>query len=577
MDTPKKTWDFFDEFRGKKFTGEWPTLSEMMSITATRYPDRNAFTVFDPDRITLTYAELEATAKKLACWMNEKGINKGDHVALSGKNSPEWAIVLFAVSYAGAIAIPLDYGLHNNELESLINTAKPKLLFIDEEKHDHFVEFAKKSESLGHVYSLSKKHPETYIYNLKPEGVPELPKATENDLAAILFTSGTTGNPKGVMLTHKNFVSDCYIAQTRMNIFHTDIFYALLPLHHSYTLLAVLIETVSVGAEVIFGKTLAVSKLIHELQEGKVTMFLGVPLLFNKLISGILKGIKSKGPIVFGLIKAMMGISYMAKKVFKANIGKALFKPILQKAGLYNLRIAICGGGPLAPSIFRAYNEFGINFVQGYGLTETSPIVALNPVEHFKIESVGQSFFPYSEVKVINPDEKGVGELCFKGPMIMQGYYNMPEETAEVLSEDGWFRTGDLGWIDEEQYVYLCGRAKNMIVTEGGKNVYPEEIENAFQLYFNEIEQITVQGYTANETIKSEEPEALIYATDDLYKRENLTRGKSEDDKKIEEIIQNIVDNTNKTLLPYQRITKVTMLSTPLEMTTTKKVKRKTK
>ena len=178
------------------------------------------------------------------------------------------------------------------------------------------------------------------------------------------------------------------------------------------------------------------------------------------------------------------------------------------------------------------------------------------------------------EMKILDPDENGRGEICAKGPMIMQGYYNMPEETAAVLSEDGWFRTGDIGWLDDEKYLYLCGRAKNLIVTSGGKNVYPEEIENAFQMHYNDIEQITVMGYHPANDLTSEEIEVLIYPTDELYKTLNLDRGTPAGDSAAYKRMAAIVDIVNKELLPYQRITKITLLNKPLEMTTTKKVKR---
>lgn len=572
-----KTWGFLDDFRGTHFSGEWPTLQEMFEITATRYPERNAFTVFEPDRITLTYAEALAQVKTTALWLKEQGVKKGDKIVVSGKNSPEWAVAFFAAGFADAVVVPIDCALNDNEIRSLCNRAKPIVSFFDEEHYKTFYDVAKADASFGKVYGLNKNQGEAYIYNLKPTGDPNKLKPTnsETDLAAILFTSGTMGNPKGVMLTHKNFVSDCYIAQTHMHIFHTDVFYALLPLHHSYTLLAVLIETISVGAEVVFGKSLAVTKMLNELRQGKITMFLGVPLLFNKLLAGILKGVKAKGPIVSGIVRAMMEFSYFVKKTFGINIGKKLFGSILKQVGLTEIRIAICGGGPLAPSVFKKYNDLGIDFVQGYGLTETAPIVALNPMEHFKIESVGRYFYPYMEAKVLNPDEYGTGELCFKGPMVMQGYYEMPEETKKVFTEDGFFKSGDLGRIDDERFIYLMGRAKNIIVTSGGKNVYPEEIENCFQLYYNEIEQLTVTGYKPHPKEPDEEVEALIYISDLLYKKNNGTRGENESDKKAQAEIKEIIGDINKTLQPYQRISRITFLKEPLEMTTTKKVKRR--
>jgi len=573
-ETSKRPWAFLDAWRGKKFTGEWPTLPEMFEITAERFPDRNCLTVFEPDRITLTYRETLAAIKKLAGWLTAHGVKKGTHIAVSGKNSSEWAIVYLAALYAGGTIIPIDYGLHTYEIASLLKTAKPLFFFVDEEKYDYFMEESKTQSFIGEVYSLNGNHADRYVYNLQAEPLAAYFPLRETDTAAILFTSGTMGNPKGVMLSHRNIVSDCYIAQSHLTIFESDIFYALLPIHHSYTMVAVFIEAISVGAEIVFGKSLVVSRMLRELKEGKITMLLGVPLLFNKLLAGIMKGVRSKGAFVYGIIRFLMGVSYLIKKTTGKNIGKKLFKSVLEKANLTTLRIAISGGGPLSKEVFRAYNEFGIDFVQGYGLTETSPIIALNPKEHFKIESVGSYFHPYMEMKILDPDENGRGEICAKGPMIMQGYYNMPEETAAVLSEDGWFRTGDIGWLDDEKYLYLCGRAKNLIVTSGGKNVYPEEIENAFQMYYNDIEQITVMGYHPENDLTSEEIEVLIYPTDELYKTLNLDRGTPAGDSAAYKRMAAIVDIVNKELLPYQRITKITLLNKPLEMTTTKKVKR---
>ncbi len=569
MKNTQLPWSFLDDWRGKAFPGEWPTLPEMFSITAERFPDRPCFTDFVPERVTRSYKEVLQNMKKLANWLAFFGVTKGSHVAVSGKNSSEWATVYMATLFAGATIIPIDYGLHEPEIENLLNTAKPLFFFVDEEKYEHF-----KNHPNGiKIYSLSPKYNETYVYNLESTATATITPATEMDTAAILFTSGTTGVPKGVMLSHRNLVSDCYIAQTHLGLYCTDVFYALLPIHHAYTMQAAFIEPMSVGAEVVFGKTMAVTRMLKELREGKITILLGVPLLFNKLLAGILKGIKDKGPLVNGIMHFLMGLSYFIKKVFKVNPGKKLFKTVLEKASISTLRIAICGGGPLAASVFKVYNELGINFIQGYGLTETSPIIALNPVDKFKVESVGRYFVSHMEMKILEPDAEGIGEVAVKGPMVMQGYYKMPAETAEVFTEDGWFKTGDLGKLDSEGYLYLAGRAKNLIVTEGGKNVYPEEIENQFQLV-TDIEQITVQGYIMDEATKAEGIEALIYPSDELLNRLQVQRGDMEATTVVQETMEEIVAEVNKKLQPYARISRTTILEEPLEMTTTKKVKR---
>ena len=568
----RKPWLVLDKWRGKMFKGEWPTLPQLFFITAERFPERPCFTDFEGEggaKNTLSYNQVAKKIKQAANWLVANGIKKGDHIAVTGKNSPEWAIAFIASMYAGAVVTPLDYALHENEVENLIKVAKPKIVFTDEEKYDFYNNTFKDCK----IYSLNPKYPETYIYNLKSEKEEELPEGSEDDTAAILFTSGTTGVPKGVVLTQKNLISDAFIAQTNLQLYETDVFYALLPIHHGYTMQAAFICPLTSGSEIVFGKSMSVTRLMKELKEGQITIMLGVPLLYNKLLAGIRKGIRAKGPVVAGIMKFLMELSFVLRKITGHNYGKVLFKSVLKAANIYTLRVAICGGGPLANSVFKAYNAAGIDFIQGYGLTETSPIVALNPLEHFKIESVGRDFSPYMEMKILNPDEKGVGEVVIKGPMVMQGYYNMPEETAKVFTEDGFFKTGDLGWMDNEHYLMLCGRAKNIIVTEGGKNVYPEEIEDAFQL-FDEIEQITVQGFVKDEKTKSEEIEALVYPSDDLYKRLGVQRGNKDDEPAVIKAVQEYVDKVNKTLQPYARILRINILEKPLEMTTTRKVKR---
>jgi len=560
----EKPWAFLEEYRGKVFTGQWPTLPEMYKITVSRFPQRPCFTIYEPDRISLNYTEALKLIEAIARWLHSKGIRRGDKVAVTGKNSPEWTVAYLAILFAGGVVVPIDYQLKNDEIDLLIKTSGARILFVDEEKHEYY---RQKPGVLEEVISL-RQGIGTYIYNLDgPAAVIE--QAVETDIAAVLFTSGTTGIPKGVMLTHRNLVSDCYLAQgTPLIVMHTDVFYAILPLHHSYTMLAVFIETISTGAEVVFGKRMVTSQILKDLKEAQITMLLGVPLLFNKVLAGILRGLKAKGPVVYGLISFLMIISGVIKKIFKVNPGKKMFKFILDKASLTSVRICICGGGPLAPSVFRKYNQLGIDFVQGYGLTETSPIITINPIEQYKETSVGR-ICPQVNMKILNPDERGIGEIIVKGPMVTIGYYNMPEETAASFTSDGYLKTGDLGYMDSEDYLYLTGRAKNMIVTEGGKNVYPEEIENEFQLY-DEIEQILIRGYMIDAKMKSEGIEALVYPNPE-FKNE---KGETPSKEAMKERIDQIISEVNQRLQPYQKINKAEILTHPMEMTTTKKIKR---
>jgi len=246
-----------------------------------------------------------------------------------------------------------------------------------------------------------------------------------------------------------------------------------------------------------------------------------------------------------------------------------MFKGILKKLSLDTNRICICGGGPLPSSTFSMFNQLGIDFVQGYGLTETSPILTLNPVEHYKETSVGK-VIPQAEMKVLDPDEEGNGELIARGPMVMQGYYHNEAATKEVFTDDGWFKTGDVGYLDSENYLYLTGRQKNLIVTEGGKNVFPEEIEDYFQLY-DEIEQIMVKGYVSDEKMKTEGIEAFVYPNYEAFSSKGQDSASNQE---IEARINAIIKEVNLELMSYKRIERVKVLNEPMEMTTTKKIKR---
>ena len=559
-------WKFLDEYKPSHFRGEWPTLPELFAISAERYPDRKCFSIYEPDNLFMTYTEAYQAIVEVSNHLVKLGVKKGDRVALTGKNSPEWTVGYLAILFAGGVVVPIDYQLKDEEIAGLIQFSDAKVLLIDEEKHDTIGK--DKALKLKETISLSPKK-EKYILDIREAEHKDREQPEEKDLAAILYTSGTTGNQKGVMLTHKNFVSDCFLAQAHMNLYPEDVFYALLPLHHSYTMLAVFIEAISVGAEIVFAKKLVVKQILKDLKQGQVTMFLGIPMLFNKLLKGLLRGIREKGVLVYGLIRGLMMFSGFIKKTFGVNPGKKMFNGILKKLSLDTNRICICGGGPLPSSTFGMFNQLGIDFVQGYGLTETSPILTLNPVDHYKEKSVGK-VIPQTEMRILDPDEDGNGEIIVKGPMVMQGYYHNEAATKEVFTEDGWFKTGDVGYLDTENYLYLTGRKKSLIVTEGGKNVFPEEIEDYFQLY-EEIEQILVRGYMLDERMKTEGIEAVIYPNIDFFLEKESDPFPREI---IEERIDSIIKEVNQELLPYKRISRFEVLEEPMEMTTTKKIKR---
>ncbi len=539
-----------------QYQGTWPTIVEMFDITVGLHGGRKCFTSYDPEYVSYTFAEAKQEVDKISAFLLDQGIVKGDRVVVSGKNSPEWALTYLGTLAAGAVVVPIDYHISLEEIQNLVRHSEAKYLFIDEEKYEDFDPtaigaFGKKSLAPGADF---------YRDALPQEGKRgNAPK--EDDLAAILYTSGTTGNPKGVMLTHKNFASDVFLARTHLEIFAEDVFYALLPLHHSYTMTSVFLESIGVGAEIIFGKRMVVAQILKDMKNGKVTMFLGAPILFNKLLKGLMSGVKKKSSLVYGLVRFLMAVSSVTLKLFGKRVGGKLFKKMLSNLALDTNRICISGGGPLPASTVKQFNILGIQFVEGYGLTETAPMLTLNPIIGNTPGSVGR-IIPEIEYKIMNPDEKGYGEFVVKGPMVTQGYYKNPEATAELFTQDGYLKTGDIGYVNEKGFLFLTGRAKSMIVTEGGKNVFPEEIEDKFQL-FDEIEQILVISYTKDAHKRTTGIKAMVYPTDEYRKDTN-----------IEVTINDIVQGINKELLPYQRIDLVEVVQEPLEMTTTKKIKR---
>ncbi|THB64703.1 MAG: long-chain fatty acid--CoA ligase, partial [Spirochaetaceae bacterium] len=378
-----KPWSFLDDYRPEFFSGEWPTLPEMFLITQERYPDNKCFTSFVPTERSFTYTQALQMIQKVAGNLQHDGLTPGMQVGLTGKNSPEWAIAYMAILFAGGVVVPIDHMLSNKDTLRLLERAECSMLLLDKDKYDFF----KEQKSIKNLYGLDPGLP-SFILELQDEALDPV-KRDEKDIAAILFTSGTTGDSKGVVLSHQNLVCDCYLAQAHLPLLSTDVFYALLPLHHSYSMLAVFIESMSVGAETVFTPQLAVAQVLKDLKQGNVTMFLGVPMLFNKLLKGLMRGVREKGIVIYGIIRMLMSISGLFKKIFGVNIGESLFRGLRGKLSMDKIRICISGGGPLPTSTYVRFNQLGVSFVQGYGLTETSPIITLNPTSSKKYAAVG--------------------------------------------------------------------------------------------------------------------------------------------------------------------------------------------
>ena len=558
-------------YKGKFFDGEWPTITEMFNIALSKYADRPCFTVFEKkEKICLTYKDVHERIKNVASYLSAQGVKKGDKVVLTGKNSIQWGISYFAINYAGAVVVPIDAQLPVERMLKLAEFADSVFLITDGEVFSKIPsDNAWHNGLLGRLTLTGSHEGITGVMDVKAEKLIDYVKISENDLAAILFTSGTTGNEKGAMLTNRNIISDTYLVADGMGVDETDVLYALLPLHHSYCCTTVLLETVKHGASCLFGHGIIVSLMINDLKRGGVTVFMGIPLLYNKLLNGIMNKVKAQGKLTYGLVCTLMWINGFFKKYFHCAPLKGFFnKKILSNLGLDKSKVLICGAGPLSPKVFKQYQQLGLDFLQGYGLTETAPVLTLNPIKHFKLDSVGR-VLGQMDIIIADADSSGVGEIRVKGPNVTPGYYKDEENTKALFDENGYLKTGDLGYMDSEKYVYLKGRAKNLIVTEGGKNVYPEEIEDAFQTYTN-VEQILVRGFQQKKDVPCECIEAVIYPSPDYYKAKGFTP------EQIKADIEATVKTVNQNLMIYKKIEKITIIDKPMDMTTTKKIKRNT-
>lgn len=535
---------------------KWPTIAEQFSLAEKAFSQRPCYASYADGELEYTFAQVKDRALKISTFLQEQGVKKGDNVILIGKNSINWAFAYLGITFAGATIVPLDVQIHPERATSIAEFTSATYIIADSD--------------IFKLLNLDLKH--SFLDDdslLKLERISENAhvKVENTDSAAILFTSGTTGNEKGVVLSHINLISDAHIAADDrfMDVRKEDVLYALLPLHHSYCMTAVFLENMVIGCKIVFGHGVIVSRMLNDMKKGKITGFMGIPLLFNKLYIGLMKKVRAKGILVYSYVVLILRFHSLLRKVFKVNLGKKWFKKFLEPIGMMNNKFCICGGGPLSPLTVKRYYRLGLDFVQGYGLTETSPILTLNPVKNFKVLSVGK-VLPLVDMKIIDKDVNGVGEIVVKGPNCTKEYYKNPQATKELFTEDGYLKTGDLGFLDKDNYLYIKGRSKNLIVTEGGKNVYPEEIEDAFQFAFK-VDQILVRGYkVGNRNEQYESIEALIYPS--LENCEN----KSPEGLKKE--IEDVVKEINRSLASYQKIQKVTVVDQPMAMTSTKKIQR---
>jgi long-chain acyl-CoA synthetase len=555
----------------------WFTIPEMFERSHRLYKDRMALMMREGDEwITFTYDEMYDHVTRLAKYLKEElGLKKGDKAAIIGDNSPYWAITYFAYHWLGLTVIPVDARLKTPEIKYILKDSEAVLITAQDRFLEDLLEIQKEVPTLKYI--ISKQPNKFNIVSLKDifqkvkTGIPKENVAFE-DLAVILYTSGTTGVSKGVMLLHKNIMSDVDSLYQCLEYGPGDTFFSVLPIHHVYEQTCGLVVPIAGGAAIAYASSLKSKVMIEEMKYVKPTAMLVVPLLLEKIVEGIFKNIEKSGILTKAVFNGLRGTSKALDTFLKGKASKALFKSVRAKLGMDNLRYLISGGAALPRWVSRALEEMGFPILQGYGLSETSPVITLNPICCPKNDSVGLPV-PYAEIKIYEPNEEGVGEIAVKGPMVMAGYYKNEEATKEVFTEDGWFLTGDLGYIDKDGYVYITGRRKNVIVTAGGKNVYPEEVETAL-LRSPYIAEVLVLGAYDPDT-KKEEVHAIVYPNFEAvqqYFEEQGIKNPTIDD--IYKLIDREIDTYCNDLAEYKRVKKFTIREEEFPKTTSMKIKR---
>lgn len=550
---------------------EISSIKDMLKQSIELYGDRPAFLAKHEkggDYFSIEYKQLGRDVNAIGTALLEMGL-KDKKVAIIGENCYQWIVTYLAVVNGLGIVVPLDKELLKEEIHNLIEISKCDAVFYTDTYAEIFKDYPVKHKVEMKVY-LDGTGP---WEDLKESGAKSLEAGNiaytelEPDVEAmnmLLFSSGTTGTAKGIMLNHRNIVNNVMDTARVVEVYETDRTLSLLPIHHTFENTLGMMFVLYRGASAAFCEGL--KYVAKNFAEAQATILVGVPLIFESIYSKIWKQAEKSGKA--GALKKAIKASNALGKV-GIHLEKKLFKTIYDSFG-GKLRLIVCGAAAVDPNVVRGYEDLGIVFLQGFGLTECSPLVTGTPElsnRRGRENSVGPVVYS-GELKVENPDEEGVGEILYKGPNVMLGYYEMPEATAEVL-KDGWFYTGDLGYLDKDNWLYLTGRKKNVIVTKTGKNIYPEEIE----MYANRakyIHESLVHGVDEDEEAGTVVGIQVHPDYDLIYEE----FGQDLDEASIYKLIKDSIKEINEKLPIYKRIRNISIRKDEFIKTTTKKIKR---
>lgn len=543
---------------------EQESVIDFIHERAVKYADHPALSIKENDKYReITYRDLSQRAVSLASYLIESGIQQGDRIAILSESKPEWGISFFSCVRSGAIVVPLDIKLTETELVSILSDCLPTTVFCDS-KHTEIIDrVAEKVKSIKNIYNVDvgvtdEKHPN--IESLKPKQIVEGRARALDETALIVYTSGTTGSPKGVMTTFGNIIFEVSAIEESFHISSEDRFLSILPPNHLLELTAGMLGVLNQGGTVVFCHTLFPQEIVKAMKEKQITGMVGVPLFFRSLKGAIEREVKKKGD--------------EALQAFRMGLEKADAVPLEQRAKMFQsitdqfggkLRVFICGGAPLDIEVALFFQRLGIPVCQGYGLTETSPVITGNTPNFNRVGTVGPAL-PGVEVRI---DNANGDEILTRGPHVMKGYYKRDDLTKEVIDAEGWFHTGDVGHLDDEACLLITGRIKNLIVLGGGKKVFPEEVETALAACPAVKELCVVPRKSADGFKEGTEEVAVVVVPSDAVIEETKDNPDS-----LRQVVKKHLDTLAAELAPYKRPSFVYIYDGELPKTATRKVKR---
>lgn len=535
--------------------------------------DRVAMRVVGDDSEVYTFGESLSAIRSIAYKLADEKVEKGDRIALIGENHPCWALAYLGALYRGAVCVPLD---PHGEIETLTNfleNSQAKVAFLSPDMTGKFSEI---EERLG-------RHVPTVVWNLEastngfqrfedwsgtefPDSyASEVPDIAADDNALLMYTSGTTGTPKGVPLTHGNIISELIGVDDVLKFRDDERILSLLPLFHAYLQIVNLWVATTVGAEVGYLKELTPAELGDAMKSFKPTILTTVPRLWYLFHKKIFDAVEAKPKAVQVLFKAMLAANGFARDTLGTNLGRKLFGTVHESFG-GNLRVAISAGSRFDEDVALDFHKLGFTIIQGYGLTETSGAATATFETDNRVGSVGKPMLG-TEIKIHEPDKDGVGEVLIRGGVVFKGYYENPAANAEAFTEDGWFRSGDLGKLDKDGHLYIVGRGKDVIVLPSGKNVHPEDLEVHY-LKSPLVEELAIVGIQddSEKRAGAEKLAAVVVPDFEYLKLSKIANSK--------EAVRYALDNLGRELPEYQRVRDYIIRVEPLPRTATRKIKR---